>query len=272
VWFINDFLHRTTYVYRPRWDGALMQPAGGRWEPFARGNNPLFSPIDIENGPDGALYLTGWGTRLDAVFVDGKQMNEGRVFRMLPADFAPLKWKTAKRAKPVAQWTFAELAEDLGAAIPVWRTDAADELVRRGAAVCAPLQALLTTGKLPVAQETWALWTLGRCEPRVTTIDHWFAETGHTLSPNARLQSLRIAAHRIREWQRGAAMPKFAVDALADPDARIRFTATQSLGQARQTKLADALWARTAVESDRLTFYATWHALMQVCPPGALRA
>jgi putative membrane-bound dehydrogenase-like protein len=272
VWFINDFLHRTTYVYRPRWDGALLTPAGGRWEVFARGANPLFSPIDIENGPDGALYLTGWGSRLEAVFVKGQQTNEGRVFRIAPENFAPVKWNTPKRGKPIAQWTFSELSEDLGASIPAWRTDAADELVRRGAKVRGDLIALLTSGKLPVAQETWALWTLGRCEPQNRAIDTWFAEAGHALSANARLQSIRIAAHRIREWQRNATLPKFATDALADPEPRIRFAAVQAVGQARQTRLMDALWARAAAETDRVTFYATWHALRQLCAPADLRA
>lgn len=272
VWFINDFLHRTTYVYRPRWDGALLVPAGGGWEPFARGSNPLFSPIDLENGPDGALYLTGWGTRLDAVVVSGQQTNEGRVFRIAPEGFAPLPWNTPKRAKPAAQWTFAELAEDLGLGLATWRTDAADELVRRGPGVRAELQALLTAGKLPVAKETWALWTLGRIEPKNRAIDAWFAEKGHLLSPNARLQAVRIVAHRIREWQPGAALPAFAVDALADSDAKVRFAAMQSLGQARQKGLVTAAWSRLAVEGDRLTFYAGWHAIRQLCSTAELRA
>jgi putative membrane-bound dehydrogenase-like protein len=272
VWFINDFLHRTTYLYRPRWEGALMLPAGGRWEPFARGSNPLFSPIDIENGPDGAIYITGWGARLDAAFADGKQTNEGRIFRLTPAGFTAAKFNQPKRAKAIAQWTFAELAEDLGAQIPAWRTDAADELVRRGAAVRGELQSLLVSGKLPTAQETWALWTLGRCEPQNRAIDSWFAEKGHALSPNARIQSIRIAAHRVREWQRNAALPKFAIDGLNDADARVRFAAAQSLGQARQRVLAEPLWARAAVETDRLSFYAIWHALIHNAAPAELKA
>ena len=37
VWFFNDWLRKTTFVYRPRWDGALIQPEGGRWQSFASG-------------------------------------------------------------------------------------------------------------------------------------------------------------------------------------------------------------------------------------------
>ncbi|MEY2878084.1 MAG: hypothetical protein RLZZ15_464, partial [Verrucomicrobiota bacterium] len=82
VWFINDFLHRTTYVYRPRWEGALMQPAGGKWEPFLRAGDALFNPVDIEHAPDGSLLITSWGKSLGAEFRDGQQTNEGRLFRV----------------------------------------------------------------------------------------------------------------------------------------------------------------------------------------------
>ena len=271
VWFINDFLHRTTYVYRPRWDGALLQPAGGRWEAFARAGEALFQPIDVRHGPDGALYLTGWGAALGAVFRDGQQVNEGRVFRLAPAGFAPLVWNAAKRAKPVAQWTIAELIDDLCAIVPAWRTDAADELVRRGAAAKPDLIAKLQAGGLPMAQETWALWTLGRIEPRDREIDAWFASTGRVLSPNARLQALRIAAHRIREWQPRAALPAFVPEALADPDARVRFAAVLAIQQARASTFAPALWNLAARETDRVTFYAAWRALEEIAPVAELR-
>ena len=273
VWFINDWLRRTTFVYRPRWDGALLQPEGGKWEPFLQGGRALFNPVDIEHGPDGALYLTGWGAKLGADVKNGQQLNEGRVFRILPPDFAPAKWRTAKRAKPLAQWTFAELAEDLGTAIPVWRINAQDELVRRGPAVRGELMAQLTRGGgvLTTAQETWLLWTLARLEPKNRAIDEWFATTGHTLSLNAKLQSLRIAAHRIREWQRTEQLPAFVSAALVDSKPRVRFEAVQAIGQAQQTHLADAVWALAAKETERLTFYAAWHTLLEIAPIAAIR-
>ncbi len=272
VWFINDWLRRTTFVYRPRWDGALLQPEGGKWEPFIQGGRALFNPVEIEHGPDGALYLTGWGAKLGADLKDGQQLNEGRIFRITPPGFSAANWKSAKRTKPLAQWTFAELADDLGTAIPVWRSDAQDELVRRGAGVRADLVALVTgSGKaLSTAQETWALWTLGRLEPQNRAIDEWFATKGHALSLNAKLQSLRIAAHRIREAQREAKLPEFVLASLGDSEARVRFEAVQAIGQARQRGLAEAVWALAAKESDRIAFYAAWHTLLEIAPLPAL--
>lgn len=272
VWFINDWLRRTTFVYRPQWDGALVQARAGHWDGFIRGGQSLFNPVDIENGPDGALYLTGWGSKLGADIKDGQQLNEGRVFRIAATASKPAVWNTPKRAKPLAQWSFAELAEDLGSAIPVWRIDAQDELVRRGSAARADLVALLKRAGLTTAQETWALWTLGRLEPQNREIDTWFASTGYTLSVNARIQSLRIAAHRIREWQRMAELPAFFTTALTDAEPRVHFAAVQSIGQSRRPQLADALWSLAATEKDRITFYASWHALQDILPAEAIRA
>ena len=42
---------------------------------------------------------------------------------------------TAKRKKDIKTWSFAELMEDIGHQVHVWRVNAQDELVRRGASV-----------------------------------------------------------------------------------------------------------------------------------------
>ena len=86
-----------------------------------------------------------------------------------------------------------------GSLLPVWSVDAQDELVRRGTAVKDGLTARLRGKGLTQAQETWALWTLGRMALTDRNIDAWFAETGRHLSLNASIQAIRIAAHRIRE-------------------------------------------------------------------------
>jgi putative membrane-bound dehydrogenase-like protein len=270
VWFINDYLHRTTFVYRPRWDGALLQPAGGKWEPFLRAGNALFNPVDIEVGPDAALYLTGWGTVLGGEFKNGLQTNEGRVWRVAPTGTRRAS-VAAHRTQPLAQWTFAQLAGDLGSSVASWRADAAAELVRRGSAVRAELVALATQPDLPVAQETWALWTLGRIAPEDSDLDTWFATTAAKLSLNARIQSLRIVAHRLRESKRTTALPPFVGAALAHAEPRVRFAALQAIGQARRAEMLDAVCAAAATETERLSFYAAWHALLEIAPPDVLR-
>jgi putative membrane-bound dehydrogenase-like protein len=269
VWFINDFLHRTTYVYRPRWAGALLQPAGGKWEPFLRAGDALFNPVDIEAGPDGALYLTGWGEQLGAEFRDGRQVNAGRVFRVaMPGTPAPPA--DPQRAQPLARWSVGQLAAEFASPVGARRSDAAEELVRRGAAVRPELARLILGGR-PEAQETWALWTLGRLERDNPDVEAWLASHYDRFSPNARRQALRIAGHRIREWRTGAALPAFVVAALDDPEPRIRFAALQAIALARRPEVIDRVSDLAARETDRVTFYAAWYALREIASVAALR-
>ena len=261
VWFINDWLRKTTFVYRPTWDGALTVPSGGKWQEFAVGRAALFQPVDIVTGPDGALYLSGWGKSYGAVYKNGEQVNEGRVFRISWPDAPNADWNTPKRTRPLTDWSVAELIEDLGSILPVWNTNAQEELVRRGSAVVPALTAALESRLLGTAQETWTLWTLGRINLPDAAIDAWFAETGSTLSANARIQSIRIAGHRWRATDSSAAFPAFVVAALKASEPRVRFVAVQAIEQARQRQLVPALLDLAADESERITFYATWQAL-----------
>jgi putative membrane-bound dehydrogenase-like protein len=293
VWFFNDWLRKTTFVYRPRWDGALIQPEGGRWQPFASGGgagwavanygggresgvprlaSPLFQPVDIVAGPDGSLYISGWGEEYGVVWKDGEQANEGRIFRISWPDAPPANWNTSKRGKPIAQWTFEELVEDLGSLVPVWSIDAQDEIVRRGAAIKEQLTALLRRGGLTQAQETWALWALGRIAPADRSIDAWFAETGRTLSLNASIQAIRIAAHRIRDHRPTDRLPAHVVAALQHSEPRLRFAAVQAIAQARQRQLVPQICALAATETDRVTLYAAWQALRAIAARDELRA
>jgi putative membrane-bound dehydrogenase-like protein len=267
VWFINDFLHRTVYLYRPRWDGALLQPAGGKWEPFLRAGTALFNPVDIEHSPDGSLLITGWGKSLGAEFKDGQQTNEGRLFRVRPATFTP-----SVPTFPSATSALSQLTAALGSFIPAIRTAAADELLRRGPAARRELTALLAQQNLPTAQETWALWTLGRFALDEAALDSWFATTGATLSLNARIQSLRIIAHRFRESRRTATpLPAVFSTALADPEPRVRFAVFQSIAQAPRPAVLDAVLNAAATETDRVSFYAAWQALIALATPDLLR-
>jgi len=291
VWFINDWLRKTTFVYRPRWEGALLKPEGGKWQPFivggggARsadeyGGDPeygipkvgsLYRPTDMVIGPDGSIYIAGWGTELKAQFNGGEQTNEGRIFRISWKDAPSVGWNTAKRQKPITHWDFDELAQDLGSAIPVWNINAQDELVRRGSLVKADLIERLSKRGLTEAAETWTIWTLGRISPFDLSIEEWLGKEGQKLSLNAKIQAIRIAGHRVREHRKNGSLPSYVVDALSDQEPRVRFAAVQSIGQARQGDLIAELASRASKEKDRITFYATWQALNSVATESELR-
>ena len=267
----------------------MLQPEGGRWQPFVSGGGAgraaatyggnrtaaaagaLYKPVDIVIGPEGALYVSGWGDQLGVVWgADGQQANEGRVFRISWPDAPRTGWNTRKRTQPLTQWTFDELVEDLGSTLPVWNIDAQDELVRRGPAVIGPLQARLARSDLTQAEETWTIWTLGRIAPQDLRIEEWLGSTGQKRSLNARIQAIRIAGHRIREHRPSDALPSFVTAALEDTEPRVRSAAVQSITQARQKQLIPQLAGLAARESDRITFYAAWQALRELAGPEAL--
>lgn len=270
VWFINDFLHRTTYAYRPAWDGALIQPEGGKWQPFVRAGNALFNPVDLEVGPDGALYMTGWGSALGATFVDGRQTNEGRLWRIATRGFVS-GTVGAHRHRPHASWTFAELVDDLAGPVAAYRTDAADELVRRGDSIRHELLTFASRTDLPVGQQTWALWTLGRIATPDPALDQWFAVSAAPISRNAHQQALGIVANRLRDSDRSSLPPQWIADSTRHPEPRVRFSAFQAIAHTRHAGLLPPLKAALESENDRISYYAAWQAMAALSSPEQLR-
>ncbi len=274
VFFINDWLRKTTFVWRPKWDGALLRPAGGNWEPFVEGGRALFRPTDIEVGPDGALWVLGWSSGYGAEWKDGKLSNEGRVFRIAWNEASSAKWNTPQRAHPRFEWSVAELVADFAGPLPIWRTDAQEELVRRGLAVKSSLEAELRGGRLTETQETWTAWTLGRIAPGDPEIAEFFTQalaSESAASLNMRIQAVRILAHRIREFGRVKALPEAVVAMLRSDEPRLRFAAVQAVLQARQRQLVPDVLTLLAKESDRTTFYAGWQAVRTLSLPAELR-
>ena len=91
VFLINDWLSREVLVYKPAWDGARMKPSqvpleilatAGRGRDMSRSDGRSFDPVDIEIGPDGAIYISSWGREYGAVFKNNKLANEGRIYKL----------------------------------------------------------------------------------------------------------------------------------------------------------------------------------------------
>jgi putative membrane-bound dehydrogenase-like protein len=263
VFFINDWLRKTTFVWRPHWDGALLRPSGGEWEPFVQGGKSLFRPTDLDVGPDGALWILGWSAGYGAEYGDGQMTSEGRVFRVAAKTEPPAPGQTPKRGRPHAQWTVAELVEDFDGPLPVWRIDAQDELVRRGPEVMGELHATLRTPGLNEARQTWTAWTLGRMNLRDRTIEDafagWLVDPAATL--NLRLQALRILGDRVHRAGDGRDLPVEVANALRSSEPRLRMEAIQAIGRARQRSAVPVLLETINTETDPTTFYAGWQTL-----------
>lgn len=272
TFLINDWLRKTTFVWRPQWDGALLKPAGGDWSPFIVGGKSLFRPTDLEFGPDGALWVLGWSSGYGAEWKDGELTNEGRIFRVTWKDAPPAT--KLKTGKGLEQFSINELIDEFDSLLPVRRINAQDELVRRGGdggndgdELVTTLLRHLSAGKLTENQETWTAWTLGRIAPRNATIPEYFTNLlseQSTASLNLRIQAIRILAYRVREQGVAKALPRTVVETLNHENARLRFAAVDAVVQARQKNLVSALLNVLAMETDRVIYYATWQGLREL--------
>jgi putative membrane-bound dehydrogenase-like protein len=275
VFLINDWLLKRTYLYRPRWEGAWMQPANGRYENFVLGEHALYRPTDLEIGPDGAVYCLGWGRGYGVEWDETHQMtNEGRVFRIFWKTNPSVRWQSPHRNQPHSRWNLQELVDDLASHVSTWRVNAQDELVRRGPVAAPVLMKRLEQTTLSTREMTWYAWTLGRLQPDNLEQSQWFAKaaTSPTHPENLRIQSIRILAHRIRQNSSHRTLPPPILDLLESPEPRIRFEAVQAIGQARQTNAIPKLQEAASTETDRITFYAIWNVLARLASPSELRS
>ncbi|MCA9071128.1 MAG: hypothetical protein KDA84_19505, partial [Planctomycetaceae bacterium] len=275
VFFINDWLRKTTFVWRPEWDGALLRPQKGRWEPFIEGGTALYRPTDLEVGPDGALWILGWGSGYGAEWKEGKLTNEGRIFRITWKKASQNSDQRAHRKKPIRERSVWELIADFGGPLPISRINAQEELVRRGGVVKKDLLQALNSKNLTEAQETWVAWTLGRMALMDSVIDDFFTRQlaeDSSAGLNLQIQSVRILAHRIRESKSLRALPMSVVRLLQSPQSRLRFATIQALMQVQDKSHASELIALLASEKDPTVYYAGWQALRRVSSPSDVQA
>lgn len=275
VFFINDWLRKTTFVWRPQWDGALMRPRGGDWEPFLVGGNSLFRPTDIEVGPDGALWVLGWSSGYGAEWKEGQLSNEGRIFRITWKDAPPIKSTAIDDGVPLPHREIAGLINEFSNPLPVRRIDAQDELVRRGTAVKEQLIAALSTGPMSPLQETWTAWALGRIAPRDTAIDSYFANRIANDAPaslNLKIQALRILGDRAQRGANFSRLDEVFREAFRHDQPRIRMTAIQAALRGRRETLLSELGDVLQTEADAAVYYAGWQTMRHLAKVADLKA
>ncbi len=269
VWFFNDWLRRTVFFYRPVWDGALTQPAGGQWQEFITGGKSLFKPTDIEVGPDGSLFILGWGRAYGAeIDKNGKHSNEGRIFQVSWGEQA----KTAldsKFGRPLDAWSLDELTDEFSSPIPARRIDVQNELLRRHER--ASVESIFERFDFrteEIARQTWLLWTIGRLYMESEELDRRLGRIAidDSLSVNLRVQALRILGHRIRASDDWRELPDIVTQLVDDADPRIRLAAVQAFQRATQKQWARPLLRLLSEETDRVVFYAAWQTLRKLLP------
>ena len=287
-YFIADWTNNCIFLYEPKWDGALQVPAvtkrkvvtgsgtAGDLKWKAEKGRSLFRPTDIDVGPDGALYMAGWGSVYGTQYVPAEKWTaeenakyQGRVFRLRHE--TPLiprsSWDTPNRKQPIATWTFDQLMADMGHQLQVWRVNAQDEIVRRGAAVRPQLLAAIRSSTLSESQATWSIWALGHIDKTGNHADLMGIAREHA-DLNLRIQATRILGENLV-----ADASPLLIGLLDDANPRVRHAAIQALGnigwgeQARPAIL-DAL----ADETERVCGYSAWQIMRRQLSADTRRA
>ncbi len=268
VFLINDWIKRDIYIYRPQWKGAWMRPlneslsslaSAGTGRTMAASAGRRFDPVDIEIGPDKAIYVSSWGRQYGSVMREGRMVNEGRIYRLWPKSLSGFAKASNAGAKDHPSKGLQDLIRNLGSHLPVWRTDSQNALVEMGEESIPALKKALAQSVEGSSLETWVLWTLGRIGVKERSLDSFF-ETQWQGHLNRRLQSFRIAAFQARE-RKEQKYPAYAVSALRDENARLRHESVLGLHQTGDTRWNRELLRLIQSEEDRLVFYSAWQAM-----------
>ena len=283
VFYRADWLRGTVEIFRREWQAALVMPAGGRVEPFAAlgDKKPLFRPTGMAVGPDGALWIGGWGS----TYGWNGDKTEGRVFRIAAEGGPSLATAVAKlAARPaIEKRAVAAVADDFDSPIVAVRVAAQDELLRRAssddaqaAAARREIASLATAAEQGrQARQTWLLWTLGRIAADDPAGDAFFTrlvESKNAASETNRIQAVRILAHRAASRSGDARrLPSCLIAAVADPAPRVRFAALLAAASVADRTAVPAVVDAAADETDRLIHYAAWTTLRDLMPADELR-
>ncbi|MFP6877661.1 MAG: PVC-type heme-binding CxxCH protein [Roseibacillus sp.] len=279
-YLIADWTNNCIYLYQPKWEGSLQLPAAKRRKLVDGGvtqagdlgykggkGRALFRPTDIEVGPDGALYMAGWGSVYGTDYVPKDKWTpkenakyQGRVFRLRhEAALIPRKdWYPPKRDKDIRTWSLAELIEDIGHQVQVWRVHAQDEVIRRGQSVRDDLLKTIDSGKLTESQATWSIWALGRIDASQGGQKEVIAIA---LGKRRGDLNLRVQAARILGETKDKKGIPVLIKLLGDQEPRVRLAAIQSLGRTGWGEHSAAILDAVAGETDRLTLYTAWQVM-----------
>ena len=213
---------------------------------FIASTDERFRPVNVANGPDGALYVVDMykGIFQHRIYLTPylkqqalsrglDQPNHlGRIYRVVPAG------KPVPRVRPTLdRATTTELIAHLGHAGGWWRDTAQRLLVERADPAAVPALRRAAQGAANPLARLHALWTLegfGQREPQL--LDGAFADR----DPRVRAAALRLA-QPVLATPAGAALVTPALGLLRDPAAPVRLQAAMVLGPLADPRVSVAL-------------------------------
>lgn len=227
---------------------------------FIRTDDPWFRPVDLQLGPDGALYVADFYNRIIGHYEvplehPGRDRTSGRIWRIT------YRGKTHGRRADLGRASAGKLISVLRDPNITYRTLATDQLTDRvGPMAVTPLKRALSKAKgSEKVHILWALTRLGAFE------DKMIEAAAKDPSREVRTHAMRILAEKGDR--------KFALSGLSDPDASVQRSAAEALAADRHPenvlpllRLRDSVSAR-----DTHLLYVVRKALRdQFLKPGSM--
>lgn len=209
---------------------------------FLSTEDPWFRPVDLQIGPDGALYMNDFYNRIIGHYEvplqhPGRDRTSGRIWRVVYRG-DDKDTKPAKMPPPLAEMPPNKLIEECNAPTLIRRLQAMELLVLHGCSSC-PAEIKAALLEATAKQKTHLLWALERMNELPADVMAKAAENDDRL---VRVHSQKILSER-EKWS--DADRQLALAGLNDADGFVARAAADALGrhpQAAQIKpLLEAL-------------------------------
>jgi putative heme-binding domain-containing protein len=224
--FIGNVVTNRINHDRIEWHGS--SPKGIEQPDFVWSEDNWFRPVDIELGPDGALYVADFYNRIIGHYEvplthPGRDRERGRVWRIV---YRGTEGKSAPGPNSIdrTKSTEPELIAELGHPNLAVRIAASNQLVWRASTETGGAVAKVMNSKSPARQRVHALWVLNRLG---SLDDAVLIACGRDRDRELRVHSLKVLVDR-PELTEG--FQKLAFDGLHDKDAFVRRAAAEVLG------------------------------------------
>ncbi|HZM01802.1 MAG TPA: hypothetical protein VFC44_02160 [Candidatus Saccharimonadales bacterium] len=192
---------------------------------FLSCDDPWFRPVDLELGPDGALYMADFYNRIIGHYEvpldhPGRDRERGRIWRI------SYHGTNATSHFNLSTASVAELIRQLGNSNITIRMLAMNELTDRiGRSAISPVNKMMRqkrTGAWQKIHGMWVLYRLNALDPAL------LASIAHDSDRRLRVHAMRVYAET-PHWT--ASQRDLVVAALRDPDALVERCAADALGQ-----------------------------------------
>jgi putative heme-binding domain-containing protein len=257
----NDFRGHRVCRFVLREDGAGY--ASQERPELIKTNHPAFRPVDIQMGPDGAIYIADWYNPIiqhgEVDFRDPRRDHtHGRIWRVTAKD-RPLVPRPQLVGAPTAR-----LLEALKAPEDWTRHHAKRTLKERGQKVLPELAAWIR--RLDPADAEYehhlleALWTyqsLDVVEPQL------LGQLLHARDHHVRAAATRVVSH----WHTRLAHPAaLLAERVADDDAQVRLEAVRALAQIPSPQAVELALQALDRPMDKFLDYAVWLTARDLAP------